>query len=201
MKPYIFGGAFCQHLTSESAHSSASYWYKKNRRALFAGCRSQVAGHRLQVRIWSTRERSTLKWFCTVVSRHVEISTSVSLFFYHSLLFLKVWSWKIPKKQFPGTTDISGLRDAVKTVFFLQNQFSVDRSRVLQILTCNLQPAKYTLRKKMRFQTWGFYHSGPLRDQFLPLTIPTMATMLWIETHQPWARFAIHQSLTIKSSR
>ena len=43
------------------------------------------------------------------------------------------------KKQFPGTIDISGLRDAVKTVFFLQNQFSVDRSRVLQILTCNLQ--------------------------------------------------------------
>ena len=30
-------------------------------------------------------------------------------------------------------------------------------------------------------------------DQFLPLTMPTM---LWIETHQPWARFVIHQSLT-----
>ena len=26
-----------------------------------------------------------------------------------------------------------------------------------------------------------------------PLTTPTM---LWIETHQPWARFVIHQSLT-----
>jgi len=25
-------------------------------------------------------------------------------------------------------------------------------------------------------------HSGPPRDQFLPLTMPTM---LWIETHQP----------------
>ena len=25
-----------------------------------------------------------------------------------------------PKKQFPGTRDISGLRDAVKTVFFLK---------------------------------------------------------------------------------
>ena len=50
------------------------------------------------------------------------------------------------QKQFPGTIDISGLRDAVMTVFFSQNQFSVERSRVLQILTCNLQPANYTLR-------------------------------------------------------
>ena len=34
-----------------------------------------------------------------------------------------------------------------KTVgFFSQNQFSVERSRVLQILTCNQQPANYTLR-------------------------------------------------------
>ena len=41
--------------------------------------------------------------------------------------------------------------------------------------------------------TTDFHHSGPLRDQFLPLTVPTM---LWIETHQPWARFVIHQSLT-----
>ena len=49
------------------------------------------------------------------------------------------------QKQFRGTIDISGLRDAVKTVFFSQNQFSVERSRVLQILTCNLQPANYTL--------------------------------------------------------
>ena len=38
------------------------------------------------------------------------------------------------QKQFPGTIDIS------------QNQFSVERSRVLQILTCNMQPANYTLR-------------------------------------------------------
>ena len=37
------------------------------------------------------------------------------------------------------------------------------------------------------------YHSGPSRDQFLLLTMPTM---LWIETHQPWARFVIHQLLT-----
>ena len=49
------------------------------------------------------------------------------------------------QKQFPGTIDISGLRDAVMTVFS-QNQFSVELSRVLQILTCNLQPANYTLR-------------------------------------------------------
>ena len=41
--------------------------------------------------------------------------------------------------------------------------------------------------------TTDLYHSGPLRYQFLPLTMPTM---LWIETHQPWARFVIHQSLT-----
>ena len=34
---------------------------------------------------------------------------------------------------------VSGLRDAVKKVFFAQNHFSVDLSRVLQILTCNLQ--------------------------------------------------------------
>ena len=37
------------------------------------------------------------------------------------------------------------------------------------------------------------YHSGPSRDQFLLITMPTM---LWIETHQPWARFVIHQLLT-----
>ena len=30
-------------------------------------------------------------------------------------------------------------------------------------------------------------------DQFLPHTMPTV---LWIETHQPWTRFVIHQSLT-----
>ena len=30
-------------------------------------------------------------------------------------------------------------------------------------------------------KTTDLYHSGPPRDQFLPLTIPTM---LWIETHQ-----------------
>ena len=36
-------------------------------------------------------------------------------------------------------------------------------------------------------------HSEPPRDQFPPLTIPTM---LCIETHQPWARFVINQSLT-----
>ena len=40
--------------------------------------------------------------------------------------------------------------------------------------------------------TADLYH-GQLRDQFLPLTMPTM---LWIKTHQPWARFVIHQSLT-----
>ena len=34
-----------------------------------------------------------------------------------------------PKRQFPETKDISGLRDAVKTVFS-ENHFSVDRSRV-----------------------------------------------------------------------
>ena len=41
--------------------------------------------------------------------------------------------------------------------------------------------------------TTDLYHSGPPGDQFLPLTMPTM---LWIETHQPWARFVIHQPLT-----
>ena len=129
------------------------------------------------------------------------------VFFYHSLLFLKVWSWEILIYRAPAAKS-----NSQKTIswdyryfrfawcckgsffFFLQNQSSVDRSRVLQILTCNLQPPNYTLRKKMRFQTWSFYPSGPLRDQFLPLTIPTMTTILWIETHQPWARFVIHQS-------
>ena len=38
------------------------------------------------------------------------------------------------------------------------------------------------------------YHNRPLREQFPPLIMPTMP---WIETHQPWARFVIHQSLTI----
>ena len=42
--------------------------------------------------------------------------------------------------------------------------------------------------------TTDLYHSGPLRNQSLPLIMPTM---LWIETHQSWARFVIHQSLTI----
>ena len=37
------------------------------------------------------------------------------------------------------------------------------------------------------------YHSRPLREQFSPLIMPTM---LLIETHQPWARFVIHQSPT-----
>ena len=41
--------------------------------------------------------------------------------------------------------------------------------------------------------TSDHYHSGPLRDQFFPLTMPTT---LLIETHQPWATFVIHQSLT-----
>ena len=139
-----------------------------------------------------------------VVSRHVEISTSG--FFLHSLLFLKVWRWEILIYRAPAAKsnsqktiswDYRYFRFAwcCKDSFFLQNQFSVDRSRVLQNLTCNLQPAKYTLRKKMRFQTWGFYHSRPLRDQFLPLTIPTMTTMFWIETYQPWARFVIHNQV------
>ena len=30
----------------------------------YGGCNLQVAGCRLQVSIWSTRERSTLNWFC-----------------------------------------------------------------------------------------------------------------------------------------
>ena len=38
------------------------------------------------------------------------------------------------------------------------------------------------------------YHNRPLREQFPRLIMPTMP---WIETHQPWARFVIHQSLTI----
>ena len=58
-----------------------------------------------------------------------------------------------------------------------------------------------TLQFFIRQQCWftetaylyHHYHSGPLRDQFPPLIIPTI---LWIETHQPWARFVIHQSLT-----
>ena len=41
--------------------------------------------------------------------------------------------------------------------------------------------------------TTDLCYSGPLRDPFFPLTTPTM---LWIEAHQPWARFVIHQSLT-----
>ena len=40
---------------------------------------------------------------------------------------------------------------------------------------------------------YNHYHSRPLRDQFPHLIIPTI---LWIETHQPWARFMIRQSLT-----
>ena len=39
----------------------------------------------------------------------------------------------------------------------------------------------------------NFYHHALLWEQFPPLI---MATMLWIKTHQPWARIAIHQSLT-----
>ena len=42
--------------------------------------------------------------------------------------------------------------------------------------------------------TYNLHRSGLLRDQFLPLIMPTI---LWIETHQPWATFVIHQSLTI----
>ena len=41
--------------------------------------------------------------------------------------------------------------------------------------------------------TTDLNHSRPLRDHFLPLIMPTM---LWIKTHQPWARFVMHQSLT-----
>ena len=77
-----------------------------------------------------------------------------------------------PKKQFPGTIDISSLRETVKTVFFVfvfvsifccfffsQNQFSVDRSRVVQILTCNLQitPSGTTFSLSRRTD-----HSGAL---------------------------------------
>ena len=35
------------------------------------------------------------------------------------------------------------------------------------------------------------YHNRLPRKQFSPLIMPTM---LWIETHQPWARFLIQQS-------
>ena len=84
-----------------------------------------------------------------VVSRHVEISKFG--FFYHSLLFLKVWSWEIliyrapaakPCSQKTISWDYRYFRFAwccKDSFFFLQNQFSVDRSRILQILTCNLQ--------------------------------------------------------------
>ena len=34
---------------------------------------------------------------------------------------------------------------------------------------------------------------GNIREQFPPLILPTVS---WIETHQPWAKFVIHQSLT-----
>ena len=83
-----------------------------------------------------------------VVSRQVEISTSG--FFYHSL-FLKVWSWenliyRVPAAKSNSQKTISWdyryFRFAwccEDSFFFSQNQFSVDRSRVLQILTCNLQ--------------------------------------------------------------
>ena len=54
----------------------------------------------------------------------MEISKSV--FFYRSLLFLKMkfrsiglWlQYQTPQNQFPGTRDIFDLREAVKTVFF-----------------------------------------------------------------------------------
>ena len=39
-------------------------------------------------------------------------------------------------------------------------------------------------------KTTDLFHSGPPRDQFLTLTMPTM---LWIKTHQPWARLVLRQ--------
>ena len=54
--------------------------------------------------------------------------------------------------------------------------------------------ASLTVREyQWRSRSLSINFSGPLRDQFLPLTMPTI---LWIETHQPWERFVIHQSLT-----
>ena len=48
-------------------------------------------------------------------------------------------------------------------------------------------------KKNMTTDLTYLYHGGPPGDQFLPLTMPIMP---WLETHQPWARFEIHQSLT-----
>ena len=55
-------------------------------------------------------------------------------------------------------------------VFFLQNQFSVNRSRVLEILTSNLQPANYTLRHHTYFvHCCGFAsHVLPAEEANLP---------------------------------
>ena len=69
-----------------------------------------------------------------VVSRHVEFPHLVFLpfvviFKYEDEKFCSAGFWQqniTPKKKFPGTIDISGLRDGVKTGFFSQNKFNVD---------------------------------------------------------------------------
>ena len=88
-----------------------------------------------------------------VVSRHVEISTSG--FFYHSLLFLKVWSWEIliyrapaakPYSQKTISWDYRYFRFAwccIDSFFFYKISLALTVRVYFKYwpATCNLQPA------------------------------------------------------------
>ena len=75
--------------------------------------------------------------------------------------------------------------------------------RVKESIYIRLHPNNINRNVELRFSRCGYlrsdnmatnhYHNGLLREPFPPLIIPTL---LWIETHQPWAGFVIHQSLT-----
>ena len=104
--------------------------------------------------------------------------------------------------------------EVIECLFVLTNCAWTRLRSFTQTLTCTLVERLFTLNRlrilttstgtvELRFLKRGcprsdsivtdLYHNGPLREQFPP---QIMSTMLWIEPHQPSARFVIHQSLT-----
>ena len=94
-----------------------------------------------------------------LVSRHVSISKSGFFLFFFFWPFVVIFKSEIliyrapatksnSQKQFPGTIDISGLRDALMAVFFTKSvwrwTFACTSNSDLQPATCKLHPPRIT---------------------------------------------------------
>ena len=86
----------------------------------------------------------------------------------------------------------SGMKLSLFTLVELKRLSTYDFTLTISTGTVELRFLKRGCLQSDNMTTY-LHRSRPLRDQFLPLTMPTI---LWIVTHQPWARFVIHQSLT-----